>query len=74
MAMDMAALCIRLQANKEKEEAYRKSRSIKIMTIQEVKIADDRKFTTDMCQAINMSGSQCKSKSTCGKYCRRHKI
>ncbi len=74
MSMNMTALLIKLQAYKEKEQADKKFRSIKIMTIQEVKIADDRKYTTDVCQATNMSGSQCKSRATSGKYCRRHKI
>jgi hypothetical protein len=74
MVMDLAALRIKLKAIREKEDIEKKARSVKIMSIQEVKTADLRQHSSLFCQATNMNGNQCKAKASCGKYCRRHKI
>ena len=72
--MDMVALRIKLDMFKVNSALDKKAKSIKIMTLQDVKLADSRHRISVMCQATNMTGALCKSKATCGKYCKRHKI
>jgi hypothetical protein len=38
-----------------------------------MKTSDDQN-RIHLCQATNMNGNSCKSRATCGKYCKRHKI
>lgn len=72
--MDLVAVRIKLREINEKAEKDKKARSIKFISIQDVKVADSRQHSSLLCQATNMNGNQCKAKANCGKYCRRHKI
>jgi hypothetical protein len=69
-----AACAAKLKAIREQEEYKKKHQSTKIMTFEEVKIAESRYTMSLLCQATNMNGKQCKSRAVCGKYCNRHKI
>ena len=72
--MDLTKLRVNLRAFNAKYDADKKARSIKFISIQEVRIADSKQHSSLLCQATNMNGNQCKAKANCGKYCRRHKI
>lgn len=65
---------IKLQALREKEEAEKKRKTIKRMTIDDTRIAETRYMLSSICQATNMNGKPCKSRAVCGKYCNRHKL
>lgn len=45
-----------------------------LKSIKFVGIKEEIKSVGPCCQATNMNGQPCKTRASCGKYCRRHKI
>lgn len=68
--MDLSAVKCKLAMCYKSIEDAKQAKSIKrIMEFKEEPV-----YKQAICKATNMNGNGCKSKATCGKYCKRHKI
>ena len=72
--MDLENVRSKLRVLRDSIGKQTKSNYIRVMSIQDVRLAESRQHTQHLCQATNMNGNRCKSKAVCGSYCKRHKI